>query len=94
MNDLELRKKAQAEVAKNYEYFVKNFDELYSKYQDKYLVLKDKKVVADYITFDDAHNEAKKRYGSGNYSIQYCNLDELNGIFFNNDNISFGKAAI
>lgn len=65
---------------KNYEYFIKNKEELCSKYLNKFLIIKDENVIGAYDTFDEALVNAKN-IEAGTYIIQKCEKDEEIQIF-------------
>lgn len=56
----------------NYQYFLNHQKELAKEFYGRYVVIKDQKVVGDYDSEIKAYLDAKKRYGLGNFIIQYC----------------------
>ena len=59
-----------------FEYYKNNLPELYIKYPDKYVVLKDQEVKFDGNTFEDALNLAmKNNLELGTFLIQLCGAD-------------------
>ena len=64
-------------MKENYDYFVKNHDSLFGMYPNKYLIIKDKKVIdtedtmKKAIEYVDTHN-----FKSGEYIIQLCTLGD------------------
>jgi hypothetical protein len=60
----------------NYEWFEKNLPDLVKKYDDRYVVIKNKAVIAVYPTFDNALDETLKTEEPGTFIIQLCSLDE------------------
>lgn len=59
----------------NYKYFIKNFDDLYNTYKDKYIVLESCKVRGVYNNFTLAFKEASKNYKAGTFLVQACTKD-------------------
>jgi len=59
-------------IKENYDYFERNFDELYKKYPDKYLVIKDQNVDKTFDSFDQAADYGIRAFGLGNFSVQQC----------------------
>lgn len=59
-------------LEKEFEYYIKNQEELVKKYKGKFLVIKDEKVVGDYIDKVTAYNEGIKKYELGTFLIQQC----------------------
>jgi len=60
----------------NFEYFKKNLSELYKKYPDRYLVLKDEEVKFDGATFEEALTFATENgFELGTFLIQQCGAD-------------------
>ncbi len=53
-------------------YYIENQDELVKKYEGKYLVIKDKKVVGVYDSELEAYNDAKSKFKAGTFLIQPC----------------------
>lgn len=60
----------------NYKYFKDHFDELYPKYSEKYIVIKNEQVIGSYNSFDDAFNETTKTEAVGSFLIQYCTMNK------------------
>ncbi|MDR1101685.1 MAG: DUF5678 domain-containing protein [Clostridiales bacterium] len=85
-----LRAMALEVCDKNFAFFSEHFDELYRKYKDKYIAIKDGKVIGWYITFDDAVTETLKTEEKGSFSVQHCSREEVDGISFYNNNFQFG----
>lgn len=63
----------------NFDYYKKNLKELYEKYPNRFIVLKECEVVADFSDFEEAYDWAFKKYGIGNFLIQEC-VDDLKEI--------------
>lgn len=59
-------------LTKEFEYFKKNQDELISKYEGKFIVIKDQKVVGGYDSEIDAYNTAKEQFEVGTFLIQHA----------------------
>ena len=62
-------------VDDNYTWFKDNLPELVKKYDDKYIVIKNKSVLSVYSSFDDAFTKTSEMEKSGTYIIQLCSLD-------------------
>ena len=56
----------------NFKYYLKNQDELVKKYNGKFIVIKDNKVVDVYETYEDAYFESETKYELGTFIIQHC----------------------
>lgn len=68
------------EVEKNYEWFLKNHDELHKKYGDKTLLLKSESIAGVYDNFQNAYQAAmEKGFEPGKFSIQTLN-DQIHRI--------------
>lgn len=67
----------------NYDYYIKNHNEIVKKYLDKFIIIKDEKVVDAYNTFEEAVEESSKKYELGTFIIQKCskNIEEDTQIF-------------
>ena len=59
-------------LQKELEYFKSNQKELVEKYENKFLVIKDQKVVSVFDTEIDAYTEAQKQFELGTFLIQQC----------------------
>jgi len=55
-----------------FQYYLDHQDELVKLYNGKFLIIKDKKVVAAYDSKDDAYFEGQKNNELGTFLIQYC----------------------
>lgn len=64
--------KENKEVNKNYDYFEKNIEDLIAKYDGKYVVIKDQKVIFDSLKMEEALEYVKDKYEPGEYIIQKC----------------------
>ena len=60
----------------NYEWFEKKLPELIEVYEDQYVVIKNKNVLAAYSSFEKAFDETIKTEVPGTFIIQLCSLDE------------------
>ncbi|MCM1532280.1 MAG: DUF5678 domain-containing protein [Bacteroides sp.] len=61
-----------ADLDKLFEWYLANQDELVSKYNGKYLVIKDNSVVETFDSEDEAFFRAAEKYGLGNFIVQLC----------------------
>lgn len=61
---------------RNYAWFERNLPELVKKYEDRYVVIKDEKVLNNYPSFDEAFIQTTKNEVPGTFIIQLCSLDE------------------
>lgn len=58
---------------KNFEYFKKHHDDLFSKYPNRYLLISDEDIKGDFNSFEDALVYASNNnFELGKYIIQYC----------------------
>ena len=62
-------------LKKEFDFYVKNHDELIKKYLNKFIVIKEQKIVGSYETLEEAVSEATKKYELGTFIIQKCNKD-------------------
>ena len=65
-------------LKKNFYYYIANQNELVSKYDGKYLVIKDNQVQSTYDIIEDALRFGKQTFGMGNFIIQKCGAGEEN----------------
>jgi hypothetical protein len=59
-------------LEKELKYYIANQAELVKKYLDKFIVIKDQKVVGAYSSQLEAYNEAVKSNELGTFLIQHC----------------------
>lgn len=63
------------ELKKNFDFYLTNHKEIIKKYLNKFIIIKDEKIVDSYDTFEDAVSEASKKYELGTFIIQRCSKD-------------------
>ena len=74
----------------NYDYFNSNIDELLSKYNGKYIVIKEKNVIGNYNNFEEAYTETCQKEEIGTFIIQHCVAKEHeSAVQFAWNNVSF-----
>lgn len=59
-----------------YQYFRDNRQKLLTQYKNKFIVIKDKKVVGAYITEQEAYEESVKKFELGTFLLQQCIEEE------------------
>ena len=59
-------------LEKELQYFKDHQPELVEKYENKFLVIKDQKVVGAYDTEIKAYSESQKKFELGSFLIQQC----------------------
>lgn len=62
--------------AENFNWFIQNYQDLFKKYGEKYLVIRDKSVVDAFDQPKQALEEASRLFSDGDFIIQLCNGDE------------------
>ena len=62
-------------LKKNYDFYIRNHKEIVSKYLNKFIVIKEEKIVDSYDTFEEAARESAKKYELGTFIIQECSQD-------------------
>lgn len=62
---------------KNYEYFKSHLENLLKDYNEKYIVIKDERVIGAYGSFDEAYEETIKTERLGSFIIQHSTKDAL-----------------
>ena len=67
----------------SFDYYKTHLKELYEKYPNRFIVLKDAEVVADFSDFDEAYEWSVEKLGLGNFLIQECvgSLEEITQVF-------------
>ncbi len=59
-------------LEKEFEFFLDHKDDLVKKYDGRYVVIKDAKVIGDYAEEVDAIRETKKHHELGTFLVQKC----------------------
>ena len=59
-------------LEKEFNYYLEHQNELVKKYNGKYLIIKNQKVVDVYDTEIEAYTKAKEKYELGTFLIQHC----------------------
>jgi hypothetical protein len=59
-------------LEKEFKYYLDHQAELVKKYNGKFLVIKDDKVIGDYSSHAEAYNNAVKTEKLGTFLIQHC----------------------
>ena len=57
---------------KAYKWFLNNYDALFNKYGESYLVIKDDGVLGNYPTFSDGLRAVKGKEPDGSYIVHKC----------------------
>lgn len=57
---------------KEYQWFLDNHNDLYNKYGDAYLVIKNETVLGSYPTFSEGINAVRKKEVAGTYIVHKC----------------------
>jgi hypothetical protein len=59
-------------LEKEFEYYLKNQDDLVEKYNGKFIVIKDRHVIGAFDSEWEAVEETKKEYELGTFLVQKC----------------------
>ena len=60
----------------DYQWFLNNYLNLYEKYGEQYLAIKDKTVLGTYSSYADAVKNTLKKEEIGTFIVQFCNGEE------------------
>ena len=60
----------------DFDFFIKNYKELYKKYGHKFLAIKNKEILGSYESVTEALEDLKEKHEIGTYIIQECTGDE------------------
>lgn len=60
-------------LKEDFKYYIENHSGIVKEYLDKFIIIKDKKIVGSYDTLEEAVSEASKKYELGTFIIQQCN---------------------
>lgn len=61
---------------KDFDFFMKNYQELYNRYGHKFIAIRNEKVLGTYDSVSKAINTLSETYEPGTYIIQECTGDE------------------
>ena len=59
-------------LEKEFKYYLKNQDELLKKFNGRFIVIKDDKILGDYSSEIEALSETRKTHEVGTFLIQKC----------------------
>jgi hypothetical protein len=59
-------------IETEFSYYLQNQDSLVQKYNGKFIVIKDQKVIGVYNSHGEAYNETTKSHQLGTFLIQHC----------------------
>ena len=60
----------------DFDFFMKNYQELYNRYGHKFIAIRNEKVLGTYDSVSEAINTLSEIYEPGTYIIQECTGDE------------------
>lgn len=72
MSSRNKREKMSNPLEKEFQYYLDNQDELVTKYNGRFIVIKDQKVIADFDDLAKAVEETSKTYDIGTFLVQKC----------------------
>lgn len=61
---------------RDFDFFMKNYQELFKRYGHKFLAIRDEKVLGAYNSVSEAIGNLSDKYEPGEYIIQECTGDE------------------
>jgi hypothetical protein len=59
-------------LGKEYQFYIDNRNTLLKKHLDKFIVIKGKRFIAAYDSYEVAYNESIKSFEDGTFLIQHC----------------------
>lgn len=63
-------------IDKEYKWFVENKEQLYNKYGDSYVAIKNRKVLGKYKSFAEGVNKTKMKEKLGTFIVQRLSRDD------------------
>lgn len=63
-------------LEKEFQYYLKNQQELVKKYNGEFIVIKNETVIGHYTNPEDALTETQKEHSIGTFLIQFCEPGE------------------
>ena len=58
-----------------FKYYLDHQEELLEKYEGRFLVIKEQKIIGSYVSRIEAYRETKKSHALGTFIIQLCEAD-------------------
>jgi hypothetical protein len=78
----------------DYQWFLENMPDLYKKYGQTFLIIKEKQVVGGYSTYEDALNSALQTLELGSFLVQQCFEKKSQTVnFFQGNNVHFRQGV-
>jgi len=59
-------------LEKEFQYYLDHQDELVNKYNGKFIVIKNEKIIGVYNSHSEAYNKSEKKEPLGSFLIQHC----------------------
>lgn len=81
-------------LKQEFQYYLDHQEELVKKHLNKYLVIKDQKVVGVYETKQTAYDESTSKYELGTFLIQHCLPGTLSHTQTFHSQVIFKQAAL
>ena len=81
-------------LEQEFKYYLDNQAELVKKHLNKFLVIKDQKVVSVHDTKEAAYNDATSKYELGTFLIQHCLPGTLGHTQTFHSQVIFNKVAL
>ena len=69
-------KKEKSPLEKEFKYYLKHQNEFVKKYEGKFIVIKDCKVIGDYDSDLEAIEKTSKKHEPGTFLVQKCTLGD------------------
>lgn len=60
----------------DFQWFMDNYDDIFKKYGESYVAIRDKEVLGTYKSYAEGVKETMKKYPLGSFIVQFCNGDE------------------
>ncbi|GHV49974.1 hypothetical protein FACS1894216_01330 [Synergistales bacterium] len=74
---------------RNYRWFKDNLQRLADDYSDKYLAIKNQRVIGVYDTYPEAFNDTQAKEPADDYIIQLCSTDKEKTLNMFHSRVSF-----
>ena len=81
-------------LKQEFQYYLDHQEELVKKHLNKYLVIKDQKVVGVYETKQEAYDDSTSKYELGTFLIQHCLPGTLSHTQTFHSQVIFKQAAL
>lgn len=67
--------KTQSQIDENYKFYKENINEIHNKYGNKYIIISDKKIIKDFLNFEEAYKFWMDEFWIWNFIVQSADYE-------------------